>query len=170
LEVREHPQSMQKNIDGRLPGRWGRRSRSAHYQRKKKTRWRAHWDSVPVVRERLPSTQKMSMVCTLGGVARGSGVPPIHAKNVDGRPPGRRGRRSGSTRHQHKKYRWRAQGGGVRGPGAPTINTKNVEVPPWEAVLEVQECLPSMPKNIDDRPHGRRCQRSESAHHQCKKH
>jgi hypothetical protein len=36
-------------------------------------------------------------------------------------------------------------------------------------VLEVQECLPSMPKNIDGRPHGRRCRRSESAHHQCKK-
>jgi hypothetical protein len=166
LEVREHPPSMQKNIDGWLPGRWGRRSRSAHYQCKKN-----------------------SMAGPLGGSAGGPRAPAINTKNVDGVHPERCCQRFGSAPHPRKKMSTggeaggpgapaintknidgRPQGGGVRGPGAPTINTKNVEVPPWEAVLEVQECLPSMPKNIDDRPHGRRCQRSESAHHQCKKH
>jgi hypothetical protein len=126
-----------------------------------------------VVRERLPSTQKMSMVCTLGGVARGSGVPPIHAKNVDGR----RGRRSGSTRHQHKKYRWRAPGrwcqrsrsthhqykkrrgaplgGGARGSGVLTINAKkHRRQAPWEAVPEVRERPSSMQKTLTAGPLG----------------
>jgi hypothetical protein len=62
---------------------------------------------------------------------------------------------------------------------------------PWEAMPEVRECPPPIlktsmvgpleggakdlgastikAKNVDDGPSGRRCRRSRSAHHQCKK-
>jgi hypothetical protein len=106
----------------------------------------------------------------LGGDAEGPGAPTINTKNVDGGLPGRRCRRSRSAHHQHKKYRrqtpWEAVqevrerpsstqktsmvaplGGGAKGLKAPTINAKNV----------------------DGGPPKRRCSRSGSVHHQCKK-
>jgi hypothetical protein len=52
--------------------------------------------------------------------------------------------RSGSTHHQQKNVDGGPLGGGAGDLGAPTINVKN----------------------IDGRPPGRRCQRSESTHHQ----
>jgi hypothetical protein len=74
-----------KNVDDRLPGRWGRRSRSAHYQHK-----------------------KTSMAGPLGGSAGGPRAPAINAKNVDGVHPGRHCQRSGSAPHPRKKYRRQA--------------------------------------------------------------
>jgi hypothetical protein len=136
-----------KNVNGGTPGRQCRRSRSAHHQCRKMSAAGPR-EAVPEVRERPPSTQKMSMVG----------------------PPRRRCRGSGSAHHQHKEHRWRPPskivlevrqhppstqktsmagplGDGARGPRAATINVKN----------------------INGGPPRRRYRRSRSAHRQCKK-
>jgi hypothetical protein len=42
--------------------------------------------------------------------------------------------------------------------GVPTIIAKKHRWwAPWEAVLEIQECPPSMLKNVDNWPLGRQC-------------
>jgi hypothetical protein len=77
-----------KNVNGGTPGRQCRRSRSAHHQCRKMSAAGPR-EAVPEVRERPPSTQKMSMVGPLGGGAEGPGAPTINTKNIDGGPPRR---------------------------------------------------------------------------------
>jgi hypothetical protein len=138
-----------KNVDGRPLGRRCRRSGSAHHQRKKRRR-QAPWEVMPEVQERPPSMQKILTAGPVGGGAEGLRAPTINIKNVDGEPPGRRCRRSGSVHHQHKKHQRHAPrrrcrrsesthnqrkktsmvaplGGSVEGPRASTINVKNVD-------------------------------------------
>jgi hypothetical protein len=104
-------------------------------------------------RECPPSTQKMSTTDPLGGDVRGLGASTKNVKNVNGGPPERQCRRSGSANYQCKKCQrwapWEAVpkvrecppstqktsttgplGGGVRGQGGPTINAKNVNGAP----------------------------------------
>jgi hypothetical protein len=61
------------------------------------------WEAVLEVHERPPSMQKMSMAGPLRGGARGLGARTINVRNINGRPLGRRCRRSRSAHHQHKK-------------------------------------------------------------------
>jgi hypothetical protein len=131
-----------KNVDGGPLGRRCRRSGSAHHQRKKRRR-HAPWEVMPEVQERPPSMQKILMAGPVGGGAEGLGAPTINIKNVDGEPPGRRCRRSGSVHHQHKNSNDMPLGGGAGGPRAPTINGKN----------------------DNGSPPRRQCRRSESVHH-----
>jgi hypothetical protein len=127
-----------------------------------------------------------------GGGARDPRAPTINAKNVDGRPPGRRCRRSESIHNQRRKCRRRPPWEVVPEIWErPPSTLKNVNSgPPWEAVTEIREHPPSTQTNINGGPLGggardpgaptindkkcrwrglgRRCRRSESAHHQNK--
>jgi hypothetical protein len=129
LEVQERPPSMLKH------------------------RWQPPWEAVPEIWEHPPSTQKTSTTTPLGRGAKDLGASTINAKNIDGGPPRRRCRRSGSTHHQCKKVDggplgrrcqrsksahhkrkerqwWGPLGGGARDPRASTINVKTLTVGP----------------------------------------
>jgi hypothetical protein len=71
------------------------------------------------------------MAAPLGGDVGDSGAHTINAKNVDGMPPRRRCRSSGSVHYQHKKMLTVGPMRGVaRNLGALTINVKNVDGSP----------------------------------------
>jgi hypothetical protein len=61
-------------------------------------------------------------------------------------------------------------GGDARDPRAPTINPKNVDGGPLGGGAEDPGAPTINAKNVNSGRPGRRCQRSESVHHQCKKH
>jgi hypothetical protein len=102
-EIRERPPSMKKASTVAPPGRRCQRFGSTHHQNKK-TSMMGPWEAMLEIRERPPSTQKTSMVGPLGGVVRDPGAPPINAKNVNGEPPMRCCRRSGSVHQQREKH------------------------------------------------------------------
>jgi hypothetical protein len=137
-------------------------------------------EALPEVWEQLPLSYRMSTAGPLGGGARDPGIPTINVKNDDGRPPGRRCQRSGSTHQQQinvdggplgtqKTSMVDPLGGGVGDLGAHTINARNVDGGP----LGGDAGDPRVPTinaiNFDGGPPGRRCRRSRSAHHQREK-
>jgi hypothetical protein len=145
LETREYPPLNVKTSCGGHRRRQCQRSGSVHHQCKKHQQW-TPWEAVPEVRERPPSTQKMSTVPPLGGGVGGPGPPTIHVKNINGGPMGIGAGYPGAPNINKKISTAGPLGGDARGLGAPTINAKNV----------------------DGGPPRRRCQRSESTHNQCK--
>jgi hypothetical protein len=172
LEVREHPPSKQKmSTVGPLGGGAG-------------------GPGVPTLNAKNVDGKPTRGRCQMSGKAH-------HQCNKHQRlTPGRQCQRSESACHQRKKCRRQALwggGGGDGGSGAPTTQLEDVDGGPLEVVSEVQERPPSTQKTsmadplggdaggsgaptingkniVDGRPAGVRCQRSESAHHQCKKH
>jgi hypothetical protein len=64
-----------------------------------KRQWRPTWEAVPEVWERPPPMLKTSIAGPLAGAGGDLGVPTINAKNIDGGPPGPRGRGPVHIRH-----------------------------------------------------------------------
>jgi hypothetical protein len=94
-----------KNINSGPPGRWCRRSGSAHHQHKKC--------------QRCPPP--------LGGGVGGPGPPTINAKNINGGPMGIGAGYPGAPNINKKISTAGLLGGDARGLGAPTINAKNID-------------------------------------------
>jgi hypothetical protein len=64
-----------------------------------KRQWRPTWEAVPEVWERPTPMLKTSIAGPLAGAGGDLGVPTINAKNIDGGPPGPRGRGPVHIRH-----------------------------------------------------------------------
>jgi hypothetical protein len=65
----------------------------------KKRAWWAPWEAVSEIRECPPPIFKTSMAVPLGGIDRDPGAPTTYLEDVDGRPHGKRCRRSVSIHH-----------------------------------------------------------------------
>jgi hypothetical protein len=112
-------------------------------------------EAVPEIKERPPSTLKMSTAGPLGGAAGDPRAPTINAKNVDDRAPRRRCWRSRSAHHQRKEtFTATPLGGGAEDSGAPTINAENIDGGPLRGAARDMGEPTINAKNIDGGPRG----------------